>query len=192
MGLGAGIDHQRFVLPLQAALGQGVIATALAGADQRHQGTGRGGVLDHPAPLIRQADHLPQPVDGGFFQFAQRRAGLPRQAEYAKAGAEEIAEHRRQGAVGGEVTEKIRMLPVGQAGHDQLVDVLEDLLERLTLSRRRGWQCRLEVTGLNLGHDRQFADTLAVVGDQVDQLVAMFAKFFRAHAAAPVVVGKWA
>ncbi|MNE56761.1 hypothetical protein D3C80_1516910 [compost metagenome] len=51
VGVSADVDDQRLGLGLQAATHQRVTAGTFAGADQRHQGTGRGGVLDHPAPL---------------------------------------------------------------------------------------------------------------------------------------------
>ncbi|MNO86454.1 hypothetical protein D3C76_778500 [compost metagenome] len=188
VGMGADVDDQWLGLGLQAAAHQRVIAGALAGADQRHQGAGRGGVLDHPAPLRRQTEQLAQPVEGGFLQLAQRRAGLPRQPQHAQAGAEEVAKHRRQRTVGGEVAVEIRVLPMRQAGHHQVVHIIEDRRERLALLGRSSRQGGLEVARLDLRHDRAFGHTLAVVGDQVDQLVAVLAKFFWGHARSPLLL----
>ncbi|MCY1180594.1 hypothetical protein D9M73_210490 [compost metagenome] len=79
------------------------------------------------------------------------------------------------------------MLPVRQAGDDQLVDVVEDGLEGFALLGGGFGQGGLEVAGFDLGHYRAFTDGLAVVGDQVDQLVAVLAELFGGHARAPVV-----
>ncbi|MCY1442462.1 hypothetical protein D9M71_588300 [compost metagenome] len=55
VGVGADIHDQRLGLGLQATTYQGVVSGAFTGTDQRHQGAGRGSVLDHPTPLGRQA-----------------------------------------------------------------------------------------------------------------------------------------
>lgn len=68
VGMSTDIHDQRPGFGLQAAAYQGVVGGAFTGADQRHQGAGRRGVLDHSAPLARQAQQLTQPVEGGFFQ----------------------------------------------------------------------------------------------------------------------------
>ncbi len=185
VGMGADIDDQRPGLGLQAAAYQCVVAGAFPRADQRHQCAGGCGVLDHPAPLARQAQQLTQPVEGDFLQLAQGRAGLPRQAQHAQASAEEVTEDRRQGAVGGEIAVEVRMLPMGQAGHDQLVDIVEDRGERLALAGGLSGQGGLEIAGFDLGHDRALTDGLAVVGDQVDQLVAVLAELFGGHLGSP-------
>ena len=47
---------------LQPAAGEREVRGPLAGAEQRDQVRGRGRVLDHAAPGVRQPDHLPHPV----------------------------------------------------------------------------------------------------------------------------------
>ncbi|MCY1446481.1 hypothetical protein D9M71_630530 [compost metagenome] len=74
-----------------------------------------------------------------------------------------------------------------QAGHHQVVHIIEDRRERLALPGRSSRQGGLEVARLDLRHDRAFGHTLAVVGDQVDQLVAVLAELFGGHASSPVV-----
>ncbi len=187
VGVGTDIHDQWLGFGLQATPHQSVIGGAFARADQRHQGAGRGGVLNHPAPLRRQAEHLAKPVQGRFFQFAQCWARLPRQPQYAKPGTQEVPQHGGQRPVRGKITVEIRVLPMGQARHDQLIHVLDNRVEGLALLRRGRRQGRLQVTGLDLGHDRTLMHGLAVIGDQVDQLMAILAKLFGGHARAPVV-----
>ena len=94
--------------------------------------------MNHAAPGRRQADHLAHPIGGDFLHLGKRRAGLPGQAQHAQAGAGEIAEHAPKQAIGGEVTEEARMLPVREAGQDDTVQIADHSLERLGVRRRHG------------------------------------------------------
>jgi len=78
---------------------------------------------------------------------------------------------------------------VRQAWHDQVVDVVENRLEGFALLRSACRQGRFQVARFDLGHDRAFAYGLAVVGDQVDQLVAILAELFWGHGRSPLGTG---
>ena len=99
---------------LQAAACQRIVRGAFAGAHQSDQRAGRGGILDHAAPRFGEADHLAHPVGDDFLQLGQRRAGLPGQTEHAQAGAEVIAQHRGELAVGRKVAEEVRDVENGR------------------------------------------------------------------------------
>ncbi len=71
------------------------------------------------------------------------------------------------------------MLPVRQAGHDDLIEVADDGGEGF---RGVGWprgQPFPDVTRLSPRHHRQRLDACAVVGDPVDQPVTGIAKFLQ-------------
>ena len=85
-----------------------------------------------------------QPVDD-LFDFGERRARLPRQPDHAKAGADVIAEHAREQRVRREVAEEPRMLPRGDAGHHDAIEVADDGVEGFRLLRRRCGQLRLDL-----------------------------------------------
>jgi hypothetical protein len=107
---------------------------------------------------------------------------LPGQAEDAEPGAQVIAEHRRQLAVRGEVSEEARVLPVRQPGQDHALEVAEDGLEALRLDRRRRRQLRPDVARRNPRHHGQAGGALTIVGHPVDDLMAQAAEFLGGHA----------
>ena len=176
-----GVDHQRLRFRLQSAAIQPEIGGALAGAEQRDQGAGGGGVLNHPAPFRGEAGHAAHPIGHHFFDFGERGTGLPGEAEDAESGGEIVAEDAGEFAVGREVAEETGMLPVGEAGHDDSVEIGQDRVEGFGLLRRIGGQGRLDFARRGSRHHGAFGDGGAIVGDAVDDLVAEVAKFFRRH-----------
>ncbi len=68
------------------------------------------------------------------------------------------------------------MLPVRDAGQEDLVEVAQHRLERLALLRRRDRQPRADLAGLDLREHRQLADALEVVGGPVDGPVPVVAE----------------
>ena len=147
-----GVDHQRLRFGLQAAAAQSEIGGALAGAEQRHQRAGGRGVLDHAAPCVGEAGHAAHPVGHDFFDFGQRGAGLPGEAEHAEAGGEVVAEHAGEFAVRREVAEEAGMLPVREAGHDDAVEIGQDGVEGFGRLRRVGGQRGLDLAGRGARH----------------------------------------
>src|SRR5882724_4492710 len=75
------------------------------------------------------------------------------------------------------------MAPMRQRRNDQAIDVSKNRLHRLASFRRRGWQLRFEITGLNLRQHRQIFDTFEVIRDPVDDLMTEAAEFFGGHVA---------
>ena len=93
-----------------------------------------------------------------LFQLAQGGARLPREAEHAQAGAEEVPQDGGQRAVGGEVAEEARVLPVREAGQDGRVDVAEDVGEGLGIVGRLGRERGADGARLGAGHDGERLD----------------------------------
>ncbi len=172
VGVRGTVDDQRRGEPREAAARQRKIARLLARANQRHQRRGRGGVLDHAAEALGQADELAHPVGHDFFEFGQRGRRLPGEAERAKPRAQIIAEHRGEFAVGGEIAEEAGMVEMRQARQDQRVEIGEDRRKRFGAGRRRLRQRRPDRARRDRRHHRPLGDSGAVIGDAVDQFVA--------------------
>jgi len=80
---------RRFVHVLQHEDGSIVVRLercAVQRAEEREECARRRGVLNHPVPRVRQADHLPQPADHHFLELGECRARLPCEAEHPEAG----------------------------------------------------------------------------------------------------------
>ncbi len=75
------------------------------------------------------------------------------------------------------------------AGHDVLVEVLEDRVERLAGFRRVRWQRAHEIPGLHLREHRKTLGSGEVVGQPVDDAVAFAAEGLGIHVAEGVAVG---
>ena len=174
--------HARLALfALQAAARQRVIRRPLARANERDQRAGRGGVLDHAAPGRGEPEHLPQPIGDDFLDFRHRRARLPREPDHAEAGADKIAEDSGRQGVGGEIAEEARMLPERQARNDKAIEILDHRAEIFRLRRRRGGQRVADFAGLGLRHHRAFAQAFMIIGQPIDELMAIAAEFVRRH-----------
>ena len=73
------------------------------------------------------------------------------------------------------------MLPVGDAGHDDAIEVGEDGVERFGRLRWVGGEGRFDFAGRGACHDGAGGDGGAVVGNAVDDLVAEAAELFGSH-----------
>ena len=73
------------------------------------------------------------------------------------------------------------MIPVRQAGHEHALEVGHDRVERFALFRRAGGQRGRDVTGLRAGQDGIALDVLEVVGDPLDELVAVAPEICGVH-----------
>ncbi len=112
-----------------------------AGGEHGHQrGLARRALDDTAAGVARVAEprreieQLGHPVDDAQLQFGARRRGHPAQPVDAEPGRQQLAEDRGVGAVGREVGEEARVLPVDQPGHDDAVDVGEHVGEAVSAS----------------------------------------------------------
>ena len=83
--------------------------------------------------------------------------------------------------VGREIAEEARMLPERQARDNEAIKVRNRRGEILGLVRRRGGQGVSDLAGLSLGHHGPVGQVLVIVGQPVDQRMAMAAEVFRRH-----------
>ena len=128
-----------------------------------------------------QVEQVGEPVEHVRLEFGGRRRGRPEHALDAEARGQQVAEDRRAAGVGGKVGEEGRVLPVGDAGQDLLVQVAQHRLERFAVlgwvRRQRGPQR----PGRHLRQHRERLDPFVVVGDPVDDAVAVLAELRRVH-----------
>src|ERR1039458_6931222 len=73
------------------------------------------------------------------------------------------------------------MLPVGEAGHDDAVEIPQDGVERFGRLRRVGGQRRFYFAGRGPRPYRALGHAGPLVGHAVDDLVAEAAKLFGSH-----------
>ena len=165
------------------------VAGGVQGGQERGEGRGGRGVLDDTTTaavvgepeLVGQAERLGQPVDDHLLDLGDRRAGRPDHPLRADATRDEVAEDRRRGRVRREVGEEAGVLPVGQARHDELIEVGEQRVERLARLRGLGRQGAAYVAGRHPGEDRQVVQAGPVVGDPVDGCMALAAELLGTH-----------
>ena len=84
-----------------------------------------------PLQPSERPDHLSRPVGHDLLELGEGGARLPRQPQDPEAGAQVVAEHGGQLAVGREVAEEAGVLPVGEAGKQVGVEIAQDGLEGL-------------------------------------------------------------
>ena len=124
------------------------------GGDQGRRGgrvlddatTGAGG-----AEPRRQVHQLDQPVQHHRFQLGAGRVGGPEHALDAEARADQVGQHAGAAGVGREVAEEAGVLPVGDPGHDDLVQVGQHRRDRLAVRGRGGRQGGGDRAGLGPG-----------------------------------------
>ena len=176
------IDARRARFALQAAARQRIIRRPLARADERDQRAGRGGVLDHAAPGGREAEHLPQPIGDDFLDFRHRRARLPREPDHAEPGADDDRrECPRAGRWRGNSRRSADAAKATSPGTTSRFEILDHRAEVFRLVRRRGGQGVADLAGPGFGHHRPVGQALVVVGQPIDELMAIAAEFFRRH-----------
>ena len=156
---------------LEAGLVRFEARRPLPGREQGAQGGRRGGVLDDAGKAGRKPDHLPEPVEDDLLELGRRRGGLPDHALGAEAGRQKLPQDRGRAVVGREVGEPARVLPVGDARHDDLLEILEDRLHGLPPGRGDGRDHLLDVARLEPGDDGVFLDIFEIIGDPVHELV---------------------
>ena len=185
VGLGRHVDGGP--LGLHAAAHRGAAAAAVQGGEQGDEVGAGAGVLDDAAAGgggaegLRQAEQLGEPVHDVLLELGGGGAGHPRHALDAEAGGDEVAEHRGPGGVGGEVAEEAGVLPVREPGDDDAVEVGEDVGEGLALLRGSGGQRGPHVARRDRRPHGEGADPRPVVGDPVDDLVAVLPELLGGH-----------
>ena len=130
----------------------------------------------------RQVEQLGQPVQHRGLELGGGRAGRPEHALHAEAGADQVAQHDGPGGVGREVAEEAGVLPVRDAGQDTRSRSARTASNGSPLLRRAGGQ-RRRATSPGATRDRTGSDSHAapVVGDPVDDLVAVLAELLGGH-----------
>ena len=139
-----------------------------------------------PGPVgaepVGEAEQLGHPVEHEGLDLGAGRARGPRHAVHPEAGRGQVTQDRRVAGVGGEVGEEAGVLPVGQAGDDDPIEVGEHRVEGLGLGRGVGGELVAHPAGLRRGGDGEPLDPLEVVGDPVDERVALLAEVLGGHA----------
>ena len=175
------VDHERGLTGLQSFAVLAVSGSPLPSAEKRREGSGAGGVVHHARPGFAQARHLAQPVHDHLLDLGRGRARLPAHALHAEARGHDVGQDGGVARIAREVGEETGVIPVGDAGHHVPVERGQRLIQLAALSRRMGGKRGPDLSRLNLAHDGQARQPLAVVGDPIDELVAEAAKFFGVH-----------
>ena len=175
------IDARLARLALQPAARERVAGRALPRADQGDQRARRGGVLDDAAPGGGQPEHLPQPVGDDLLDFGEGRARLPGQSEDAEASADQIAKNARRQRIGGEIAEEARDAAKATAPAGPPCPDRRSRRRSLPVPPAAPRATRREPRRFGRGHDRPPAHAFVVVGEPVDQPMAIAAEFFRRH-----------
>ena len=106
----------------------------------------------------------------------ERRRGAPEDPDLVEPGAEQLGEDARLRAGVREVGEEARALPVREPRQEDVVEVAEDVRERLRLLGRRRGQPRAQLAGLDLREHREVAQPLEVRRDPLDRGGAVLAE----------------
>ena len=129
-----------------------------------------------PCSPARQAEELREPVERHLLQLLESRRRAPEDPDLVQPGDQQLGEDPRLGGGADEVGEEARALPVGQAGQEDVVEIAEDVRERLRLLGRRGGQPRANLAWLDLREHGQLADALEVRGDPLERRRAVLAE----------------
>ena len=122
------------------------------------------------------ARELREPVERDLLELGRRRRGAPRHRVDVQGGDQQLGEDPRLRAGVGEVREEARVVPVRERRHDQLVEVSQDVGERLRSIGGRGGESRLYVAGPYSWHHRPLIDSLEVRRDPVRRRSQVVAK----------------
>ncbi len=137
---------------------------------------------------IRQAEQLPQPVEGHLLELLQGRRGAPEDPYLVEPCDQELGEDSGLGGGRREVGEVARALPVRDPGHQDLVQVAKHGGKRLGLVGRRIGQRGPDRTRLDPRQDRVLAHVLEIACDPVECGSTVVAE--RAHALPAVIAAQ--
>ena len=137
-------------------------AGRLAGGDERRQARGRGRVLDVPVPAAGQTEQIGDPVEHDALELGRGRRGPPQDRDRVQRRRQQLGEDRRLGRAGGEVGEVAWVLPVGDPGQQQLVEVAQHVGERLRVLRRPRRQPGADLPRPDLSQHRPLGDRLQI------------------------------
>ena len=161
MRLCAAVDTQHR-LPGQPLLLAGPVQRLFTCGQNRRQGGHAGAGLDHPVPALADPGHLPQPVENMDLHLGAGGRGLPQHALRRHRRGQPFGKNRRRAAVGREIGEETRMLPVGDMRNDKRLKIGENVLDRFCLVRRRCRQTGAHLAGTGWRPDRSCVQRLQI------------------------------
>src|SRR6185312_9670995 len=123
----------------------------------------RGGVVNDSEKSFGKTDPLAQPIESDLFKLCCRGRGFPEHSVHVHGSAEQFAQNSRTGTRHGEIRVESRMIPLREAGYDQLAEIAQDRVHRLALGRTCGWQLLRDVPGSNIRQDGQIANIAKVI-----------------------------
>ena len=121
------VDHQAAGHALGARLGVGGLARRGDGV----HAAGRSRVVDQAEPVVWQSGPLPQPAEGHLFEFGGGRRCFPDHAVGIEGGGEQLAEDALGRRRIGEIGHEAGMVPERRGGHNQALEIGEDVRHRL-------------------------------------------------------------
>ena len=124
---------------------------------------------------------LPQPIGDDFFDLGHRRARLPGEPDHAEPGASDVSKDARRQSVGGEIAAEARMLPERETWHDDAIAILGRAAEIFRVVRWRRGQGVADFARPRLRHHRPVGQALMIIGQPVDELMAVATEVFRRH-----------
>ena len=139
-------------------------------------------VVDHTFERVGQADEPPEPRERDRFELGRRWRRAPQHRLLIERGAQKIREHARRAGGGREVGQKSRMVPVRQPGHEHALEIGHDRVEWLPLFGCVRGKRRHDLSGPDPRQHRIFVGVLEILGDPVDEVVAVAPKGRRVHA----------
>ena len=129
--------------------------------ERRDEARGRR-VLDVPVHAGGQAQQVGEPLERHLLELLERGRRPPEDPDLVERGDEQLREdpglRRRRREVG----EVARALPVGEAGHEHVVEVAENSGERLRLLGGTTGERGRDRAGLDLREHWELADPLEV------------------------------
>ena len=140
----------------------------VASGRERGERRGRRRVLDVAVPARRQAEELREPVHDVQLELGRRRRRPPQDPDRVQRRDQELGQDPRLRRRVREVGEEARVLPVRDAGEDDLLDVAQNRRERLRPLGRRRRQLRADLTRRHLCEHGQLGKPFEVRRDPFD------------------------
>ena len=130
-------------------------------------------VVDDAFESVGQRNEPAQPAQRDLFQFRRRGGRAPQHRLLVQSRGEELREDARRAARDREVGEEAGMIPVGDAGQDDPLEVREDRVELFALLRGARRERAANLAGPNAREDRKPFGVVEVIGDPVGDAVGL-------------------
>ncbi len=122
-----------------------------------------------------------EPAQGHLLQLGGGRRASPEHAVDVQGGGQHLPEDSRLGAGVGEVGHEAGVVPVGDGGHDEAVEIGQDGLHGLACFGAVGRQRVGELAGLDGRKHGIALGVSEIIGDPIDRLIAVAAEFVGSH-----------